>query len=73
MIYNYLRAWYILISQTVFEITEVRKIAEITPTPNFLEILPRLWCSGETLDSQLSQIFKTYFDLSQDVFATPRP
>jgi len=42
-------------------------------TPNFVEILPPLCFPEETLDSQLRQIFSTYFDPSQDDFATPSP
>jgi len=53
--------------------TGVRKISKNTPTPNFGEILLPLCCPTLSLDSQLGQIFKTYFDPSQDVFETPSP
>jgi len=54
---NNLRAWHILIPRTVFEIQGSEKNVKNTPTPNFGEILPRLCRPGETLDSQLGQIF----------------
>ena len=49
-------ARHILISVTVFEIQGFEKSQKQPPTPDFGEILPWLFCAGETLDSQLSQI-----------------
>jgi len=53
-IYNNLRPWHI---GTVFEIQGSEKNVKTPPTPKFGEILPRLCRPGETLDSQLGQIF----------------
>ena len=47
---------HILVSPTVLEIQGFEK-SQKTPTPNFREILLRLCCPGETLNSQLRLIF----------------